>query len=313
MQLAILFWFYKKPDICKDRLQLLRQHNPTTPIYGVYGGDLAEADQYASQLNQYLDDFYVFPENKDSHWKWLQGDLILAHWYRERGKDLPWDTVVIVQWDMLVFGAIEQLFSMLQPGQILLSGLRPIKEIENDWMWVMPKSQDHRHTYLEFLEHITKTYDYCQEPMACIFIAVGLPRIFLERYAHIEQPELGFIEYRIPMYAQIFGIPFCEDHPFLADWGRIDPRNPIFNAKNPVKRLLNAFHRRVNPVPLNPWRDISLIPIYRQLRKKAGFRIFHPYQRLFPIRKRQWLMALWDELRRDLDQLAQKANIHSKG
>jgi hypothetical protein len=313
MKLAILFWFYKEPDVCKDRLKLLRQDNPTTPIYGLYGGDLATVGQYKSQLNQYLDDFYTFPENKDSHWKWLQGDLLLTDWYRERGQYLSWDTVVIVQWDMLVFGAIEQLFSMLQPGQILLSGLRPIKEIENDWMWVTPKNQNHRQTYLEFLEHITKTYDYDQEPMGCLFIAVCLPRTFLERYAYIEQPDLGFIEYRIPMYAQIFGIPFCEDHPFQADWGRNDPRDPMFRAKNPVKRLLNAFHLKLNPIPLNPWRDISLIPIYRQLRKKAGFRIFHPYQRLFPTQKRQWLIALLDEFKRGLDRLVQKTNIQSKG
>jgi hypothetical protein len=149
--------------------------------------------------------------------------------------------------------------------------------------------------------------------MGCLFIAVCLPRTFLERYAYIEQPDLGFIEYRIPMYAQIFGIPFCEDHPFQADWGRNDPRDPMFRAKNPVKRLLNAFHLKLNPIPLNPWRDISLIPIYRQLRKKAGFRIFHPYQRLFPTQKRQWLIALLDEFKRGLDRLVQKTNIQSKG
>jgi len=41
MKLAVLFWFYKEPEICHNRLEILRQHNPTVPIYGLYGGDLA--------------------------------------------------------------------------------------------------------------------------------------------------------------------------------------------------------------------------------------------------------------------------------
>lgn len=304
MKLAILFWFYKAPDICKNRLELLRQHNPTIPIYGVYGGDLAAVDQYKSQLNQYLDDFYTFTENKDPLWKWLQGDLMLTHWYRERGKHLSWDTVVIVQWDMLVFGAIEELFSMLKPDQILLSGLRPIAEVENDWMWVTPKIPDHRCQYLEFLQYVGKTYDYQQDPMGCIFIVACLPRIFLESYSKVEQPELGFIEYRIPMYAQIFGIPFCENHPFHAWWVDGDP---IFQAKNIFQRAINLFRIRLNPNPLNPTRtDISLIPIYRHLNTQAGARIFHPYQQIFPIKKRLWLTALFDEFRRDINWLVQK-------
>jgi len=310
MKLAILFWFYKEPEICQNRLELLRQNNPTISIYGLYGGDLEAVDQYTSLLSQYLDDFYTFAESKDSLWKWLQGDLMLTHWYRERGKDLSWDTIIIVQWDMLVFGAIEQLFSMLKKDQILLSGLRPIKEVENDWMWVAPEKPDHRHQYLNFLEHISKTYSYQQEPLGCIFIVVCLPRIFLERYSTVEQPELGFLEYRIPMYAQIFDISFCDNHPFHAWWVDADP---LFQAKNPLKRGLNAIHRRLNPHTLNPTRsDISLIPIYRHINTRTGARIFHPYQQMYPMKGHQCLGALLDEFKRDLDWFTKKlAQPHS--
>lgn len=309
MKLAILFWFYKEPDICKNRLEVLRQYNPTIPIYGLYGGDLATVDQYKSLLSLYLDDFYAFTENKDSLWKWLQGDLMLNYWYRDRGKFLSWDTVVIVQWDMLVFGAIEQIFSMLKQDQILLSGLRPIAEVENDWLWVTPKVPDHRNRYLEFLEHIGKTYDYQQDPMGCIFIVVCLPRIFLEAYSKVEHPEIGFIEYRVPMYAQIFGITFCENHPFHAWWVDGDP---IFQAKNLCQRAINSLKIRLNPNPLNPTRtDISLIPIFRHLNTQTGARIFHPYQQIFPTKKRHWLKSLLDEFRRDLDWLVQKFTTQS--
>lgn len=304
MKLAILFWFYKEPDICQNRLEIIRQYNPTTPIYGVYGGDLATVDRYKSQLGRYLDDFYTFTEDKDSMWKWLQGDLMLTHWYRERGKFLAWDTVAIVQWDMLVFGAIEQLFSILKPDTILLSGLRSIAEVENDWLWVTPNIPAHQQQYVEFLEYVGKTYDYQQDPLGCIFIVACLPRIFLEPYSQIEQPELGFLEYRIPIYAQIFGIPFCENHPFQAWWVDADP---LFHANNLFQRTSNLVNRRLNPNPLNPTRtDISLIPIWRHLNTQTGARIFHPYQQIFPMKKQHWPGALLGELKRDLEWLSQK-------
>jgi hypothetical protein len=304
MKLAILFWFYKEPEICENRLEILRESNPTALIYGLYGGDLIFADQYKSILGKYLDDFYTFSENKDSYWKWIQGDLMITHWYRERGKNLLWDTIIIVQWDMLVFGAIEQLFSMLRQDQILLSGLRPIAEVENDWQWVSPKVPALRQNYLEFLEHVRKIYNYDQKPLGCLFIVIGLPRIFLEQYSEVEEAELGFLEYRIPIYAQIFMTPFCENHPFQAWWVDVDP---AFWAKNPIKRAWNSFYLKFNPNPLNPAkREISLIPIHYHLNNSAGARIFHPYEQLFPMTRRQWFESLIHEFKKDLGWFREK-------
>lgn len=307
MKLAIVFWFYKEPEICQNRLELLRRHNSNTPIYGLYGGDLASADQYKAVLGSYLDDFYVFSEAKDSYWKWIQGDLMITQWYRDRGKHLEWDTIIIVQWDMLVFGAVEQLFSMLKQNQILLSGLRPIAEVEPDWQWTSPKIPDRREHYLEFCEYIRKTYDYKRDPLGCLFIVVGFPRTFLEQYSKVEEPELGFLEYRIPMYAQMFDIPFCNNHPFDAWWVDVDP---AFWVRNPLKRAWFSLYLRLNPNPLNPAkREISLIPIYRHLATKSGARVFHPYEQIFPTTNKQWIGSLFKEFRRDLKWLTQKIGI----
>lgn len=304
MQLAILFWFYKEPGICLNRLELLRRNNPNTPIYGLYGGDLQTVDQYKSLLKPYLNDFYVFTANEDPYWKWIQGDLMITHWFRDRGQHLEWDTIVVVQWDMLVFGAVEELFSMLKQDEILLSGLRSVAEVENDWQWVSSKIPDLRQRYLEFLAHVRKIYDYKQNPLGCLFIVVGFPRTFLAQYSKVENPELGFLEYRIPVYAQIFGTPFCENHPFQAWWVDADP---IFWAKNPMKRAWNSLHLRLNPNPLNPAKlEISLIPIYNHLNTSTGARIFHPYEQLFPMTKQQWFNSLLNEFRRDLNWLTKK-------
>lgn len=304
MKLAILFWFYKEPEICLNRLELLRKNNSDIPIYGLYGGSLKTVNQYRSLLEPYLDDFYVFTANEDPLWKWLQGDLMIVDWYRKRGKDLVWDTIVIVQWDMLVLDSVEHLFSTLEKDQILLSGLRPIKEVENNWQWVAPKIPERRAQYLNFLKYVRQVYNYNQDPLGCLFIVACFPRIFLDQYSRIEQPELGFLEYRVPIYAQIFGVPFCEDHPFQAWWVDADP---VFWAKNPIKRAMNSLSLRFNPIPLNPAkREISLIPIYRHLNTQSGSRIFHPYEQQFPLKKQQWMGALAREFGQDLNWLIQK-------
>ncbi len=304
MKLAILFWFYKEPEVCQNRLENLRQSNPNVSIYGLYGGDLNTVGQYKSLLEPYLNDFYTFTGNQDSYWKWIQGDLMITQWFRDRGQHLEWDTIIVVQWDMLVFGAIEELFSMLKQDEILLSGLRPVAEVEHNWQWVSPKIPVLRQRYLEFLAHVRKTYDYDQDPLGCLFIVVGFPRTFLEQYSKVEAPELGFLEYRIPIYAQIFGTPFCQDHSFQAWWVDTDP---VFQEKNPVRRAWNSVHLRLNPNPLNPAkREISLIPIYRHLSTENGARIFHPYEQIFPTTKQQFITTLFSEFAKDLNWLGQK-------
>jgi len=304
MKVAVLFWFYKELEVCQNRLEILRQYNPDIAIYGLYGGDLALADQYKSALSTYLDDFYAFSEPKDSYWKWIQGDLMITQWFRDRGHHLEWDTIVVVQWDMLVFGAIEELFSMLKQDEILLSGLRPVAEVEHNWQWVTPKIPDLRQRYLDFLTHVRKTYGYDQDPLGCLFIVIGFPRTFLDQYSKVEEPELGFLEYRIPIYAQIFGTPLCEDHPFQAWWVDTDP---VFQEKNPVRRVWNSLQLRLNPNPLNPAkREISLIPIYRHLNTEIGARIFHPYEQPFPMTKQQFISTLLNEFTNDFSWLGQK-------
>lgn len=268
---------------------MLRKYNPNTPIYGLYGGEPKEADQYSSILSSYLDDFYTFTQNKDSNWKWHLGDLLITDWYRERGKNLNWDTIIIVQWDMLIFGAVNDLFAMLKQDQILLSGLRPIKEVEDDWSWTSPSIiPGLREQYLNFLEYVHKKYDYNQEPLCCLFIVVCFPRSFLEKYSRVEQPELGFLEYKVPTYAQIFKTPFCTEHPFKAWW----PGDPATRSA----KTLNAKRH-----------DVTIMTILRHLLDREGVRVFHPYRKIFPLRKGQWFWVLPVVLQERLEWLVRKA------
>ncbi len=287
MQLAILFWCYKELELCADRVEHLRADNPKTPIYVLFGGELAEAEQFEQRLRPWVDDFYAFDEppppippsfpdkfRDGVYWKYMWGDLLIASWYRNRGVHLEFDTVVIAQWDMLIYGPVDEVFSCLQPGQALFSGLRPVREVEDRWVWVTPDLPEDRNRYLDFLAHVRERYGFDGEPMCCVAIVLGLPRQFLARFAQVDAPTMGFLEYRLPIYAAAFGIPFCLDHPFKAWWGT-DPYS-IWSTL------------RARP------REIWAPAIFFNTMRRTGARVFHPYWRKMPRGFWRWTVALAD-------------------
>jgi len=252
MKLAVLFWFYKDADVCENRLRLLKKHNPDLKIFGLYGGEHARSRLFRSRLGKYLDDFYVSPY-KSEGWKWMNGDLMLLEWYTSRGRDLDWDSIAIVQWDMLVFTSLSKLFGKMKTGEIFLSGLRTLsRPIENCWDWTRP-DKSNRRNYLSYRKYVKEEYGYRGSPLCCLFILQILPRVFFDMYLSVKNRRVGMLEYKVPMYARIFGIPF-----FRKEVG-------VCWFEDPKTRPLNAW-----PV------EIGERYVQKELSKRDGWRIFHP-------------------------------------
>jgi len=266
VKLAILFWFYKELAICEDRLRLLRRLNPEASIYGLFGGEPSAAGEAQARLGGLLDDFYAFPDAQSPDWKWRNGDRLIAAWAEQRGRALAWDTVVVVQWDMLLLAPVQQLFGMLQPGQALFSGLRPLEEIESWWGWAGAKDPEKRQEREAFRSELARGHGYRGPLLACLFIVVCLPRRFLELYPASGPPETGFLEYKCPTMARVFDIPFCTDHPYRPWWAS-DPATRDAPAR---ERVLNAVGRRV-----------SLPTVLREVLAADGARVIHPFEDRF--------------------------------
>lgn len=265
MKVAILFWIYKDPDLCAARARLLRKLNPETPVYVLYGGDLAEAGRFERARSPWVDDFYAFPEAWPPPRKWLHGDQLIADWYRNRGARLDWDTVFVAQWDLLLLAPLSKLCRSLRPDDVLLPGLRPIREVADWWWWVRPNSQE-AEEYARFLDSLGAARP--ADPLCCNFAAAALPRRFLKTYAELSQPDLGFLEYKLPIYAQVWGFRFCEDHPF----------NPVWRAERGRRGALAFFdtlHAEKRPIPTPVVLLNALLP--------GGARVFHPYHRPWPL------------------------------
>jgi hypothetical protein len=282
-QLACLFWFYKFPEICENRLRVLRRNNLETPIYGLFGGDPMEAHLFEKRLAPWLDDFYIFTQERTSHWKWYHGDQMIMDWYRQRGQLLNWDTLFIAQWDMLVFDALSKQFSMLKKDELLLSGLRPVSEVDPWWYYVRPNSSE-REEYDRFITYVRGRHGFEGPALCCEFIVACLPRSFMARYEAIPEPEIGFLEYKIPTYAQIFGTALCMKHPHQPWWG------DALNA-NSASIFARALNSETHNIPLRVIEAHRIWP--------WGRRIFHPVFDLYPLRLRDRIAKLGSEILND--------------
>jgi hypothetical protein len=286
---AVLFWFYRDPELCENRLRMLRRFNPDCRIYGLYGGPPEEADEFERCLGELLDDFYAFDDVSESWWKWINGDLVIRTWYTQRGRDLDWDAVLVVQWDMLLLGPLDRLLGRPAADEVILSGLRPVAEVQPWWAWV---NGSDRPQFDEFMNHLTARFGYSDGAWCCQFVLVCLGRNFLESYAGVEEAELGFIEYRVPTYARLFGMRVSA--PRFPCWWEGDPG---MLDMPPWRRILSARRRSV--------------AMYHLVRVwiSDGAAIAHPYRRPFPLDARSWLAFLKRSLAEPVARVAKELRV----
>ncbi|WP_207460952.1 hypothetical protein [Azospirillum sp. SYSU D00513] len=228
---------------------------------------MADAANAEAQLGPWFDDLYIFSEDQDGYWKWRHGDRMIAAWHRDRGHALPWDTIVIVQWDMLLLAPLKQLFAGLAPDQLLLSGLRSAREVESWWGWLEGSDPVKRQDRDAFRAYLAEAHGYRDELLCCLFIVACLPRRFLDLYVAAGPPLVGFLEYKLPTMARVFGMEFCTDHPYRPWWAS----NPATRNAPPRERLLNAVGE-----------DIAFDTVLEEMGRPDGLRIIHPYRRPFP-------------------------------
>lgn len=266
LRLAVLFWCYHALDLCEDRIRDLRARNPGVPIYVLFGGPLDQAPRFEAALGPLVDDFYAFTEDRTPYWKWYHGDLMIARWHEDRGRDLPFDSIFIAQWDLLLTAPLSSVCAGLEPDELMLPGLRPMPAVHHWWYWTRPGSP-HRDEYRQFMESLAATTGFTGDGLGCQFVFACLPKRFLEAYATRPEPTLGFLEYTIPTCARAWGFRFRESRQFETRWRR-DPGEAW------TTRFTCTLSTEKEPVPC--W----LVELHRLA--PNGQRIVHPYHYYAP-------------------------------
>jgi len=259
MKRLLLFRFYKDPVISKNRLELLKAFNPGIDILGLYTGEEGDFPNITKALSQHLAHVYCI-SGKSAEWKWKHGDLATRLWYKDYGHHLGFDMLHIVEWDLLLFSSISQLYGHIPKNGVGFTGITPLENVQGRWHWT--SQEPHKSQWSELLQLVTHKFQYYQKPYACLGPGVCLPREFLEKYASTDVPELCHDELRLPLFAQILGFRLY-DTGFYRKWFDKEEMK-VFNCEK---------------------QEIKTAVITEELGKPSGRRVFHPYTGVFMLEK----------------------------
>ena len=217
----ILFRYHKDLEVCRNHLNLLKKLNPEVPIYGLFGGKKDEFKGFAKGLQDLLENNYIILV-EDGEWKWKHGDLAIRQWYLDYGNKLDFDVLYFIEWDMLLFAPLSEIYSHVPDSGVGLTGLRPLREVEDKWNWVAKEPA--RSEWLALLEYVKNDFSYKQKPYGCLFPGGVFPKRFLEEYSKIEFSRLCHDELRVPLFAQVLGFNLF-DTKLYGEW--FDPTPDI--------------------------------------------------------------------------------------
>jgi hypothetical protein len=252
----VIFRFDRNPLICRSRVALLRGFNPGVPIHGMYGGPHGYrrvAFRLAGRRMLDLDSLWT-ASPKPARWNWRHGDLTLAAWFRDVGHALDFDVAHVIEWDLVLFDALERVFASVPDDGVGLTALTPLSRLEGRWEWLDDPGL--RRDWEVLLAEARRSWGYDGEPYACLGPGPCLPKVFLERFVALELPERGHDELRLPLAAQVLGFR-------LADTGlrrdRLDlDEDRFFNCAGV---------------------EIQLADIRGECARPGGRRAFHPMRR----------------------------------
>ncbi len=225
--------------------------NPGVEIYGLYGGPPEKFAEASNTLGNIFAHNYLI-EGKDKEWKWKHSDMAYQLWYRDFGYRVDFDVMHSVEWDLLYFEPLDTLFGHAGKDTLVLSGLVPLKTIEDRWYWTRHEKQKPEWEKLQ--DYFRGNYERNIVPYGMIGPGTSLPRSFLEKIKDTEIPRLSNDELRIPLLAQAYGFSLADTN-FFRKW---------FS-----KRELRYFNSNAS--------EVTIETIKKQLKRKTGRRAFHPY------------------------------------
>lgn len=148
----VIYRYYKDFDIVLERLRLIRLIDPNIEIYGMYGGGEDTFPDAQEYFSEYFVHNYLLKADNDK-WKWLHGDIFYKMWYNDIGKNIDFDFVVIMEWDLLFLEKIENLFPEMDRNEIRVTGLIPLDKVSKYWYWTNESNYNNYKTFLTTVEN----------------------------------------------------------------------------------------------------------------------------------------------------------------
>lgn len=252
MKRIIVFRFHKLPEICLERLNLLKQLNPSVEIFGLFGGESDDAPQMQAILTPLLENIFSIAEYAPA-WKWRFSDLALYQWFANVGMHVNFDVAHLIEWDLLLCKPLDNLYAHIASDSLGLTAVRRVEAVETNY--ALTTMEPFSLEWKKLLKWAEMNHGYSDQPLACLGPGYCVPRRFLEAYSSLEMPEISIDELRIPLAAQLLGMA-VEDTRLCRDWF-VEEELKIFNTKK---------------------KEVAVSVVNLELRKPKGRRAFHPFR-----------------------------------
>ena len=250
MDRIILFQYHKKPIVCRDRLLQLKYFNPGIKIYGIYGGEESNFLKYKKYLDPFFEHNYCL-KGRSNYWKWKNNDLCARLWYKDVGRKLEFDMLHVIEWDLLLFGPLNDIYRKIEKNSIGLTALTPLKNVEDKWDWTA--EEPYKNEWVKLLKYAKDKFAYNKQPHASLGPGPCIPKSFLEKYNNAHVPDQVINELRLPLFGQIFGYKLT-DTGFYPEW--FGPDEKFFNCDGseiPLS-LIKREYKRNERKSFHPFR-----------------------------------------------------------
>jgi hypothetical protein len=212
------------------------------------------------------------------------GFLGIDSWYKSIGRELDFDVVHLIEWDLLMEDSLDNLYQHIEPACIGVTAPTPIDALsraKGGWReWWLAGEEKRAELHL-LLESIHVNHGLTPVVHACFLPGASFPKAFLESISRWNVPSYCNDEILLGLYAQVAETGL-RDTGFLRNWTKFSRWSLYFpNAlvSDPFAGLrTNRIHRwfvDFRYFNCNGY-DVSIVDIQKQLRQTQGRRVFHP-------------------------------------
>lgn len=205
---AVLYVYHDDPRMCASRVRVLRAMNPGVYLYGIFGGEAEQFDDFA-EVNGLLDDAWCCGVGTGK-WRWMNMDKVIGLWYEARGRHLPWDVIFEHQADLLVTAPIRRYLERVARQDQILFHETPRSYSEllySRWPWVVAGLTDLK----EFMVWLHDRYGADAKFCGGNILFTVCTRRYVHEYQAFIADIPGLMEYRAPSVAVALGyemVPF---------------------------------------------------------------------------------------------------------
>ena len=207
---AVLYVFYTSPRTCALRLKLMRSINPNVRFYGICTDRPENIHKFKPVFDE-LDDAWVFPF-VNPKWHWHNLDKVVCTWFVERGANLPFDRLLVLDWDVLLLNPVSTWTSLVDERSAKFIDVWENTQPENNH-WT-------RSTNEEFVSFCAR-YDARNGTRPVIYnaflFAYVVPRRAFTDCAQEVLGYAGYCEYRLPTILRSYGYDL-ENLPRPQNW-----------------------------------------------------------------------------------------------